>query len=179
MKKLILSLLSTVTILTPGVAKAENTYEDHVSLWNTLGKLGVVTVINNKIHCTGEYAGSYFPYSGLFVVCQENGISGGPQVEWTKNDLDTLRHEAHHVIQDCVDGSLGDGKSSTMFNHEELIEFGIKSSWTEKELSKLIDNLKGQDLSNNEILEEVEAYIVASDIPVTLIEKKVVEFCTN
>ena len=39
------------------------------------------------------------------VICQENKRSVGVEVQWTEEDLDTLRHEAQHLIQDCMDGS--------------------------------------------------------------------------
>ena len=37
------------------------------------------------------------------VICQERASANGQQVAWTAEDYDTLRHEAQHLIQDCVD----------------------------------------------------------------------------
>ena len=49
-------------------------------------------------------------YSGItreMVVCQEqvlrSGNFGQGMVRWTEEDFDTLRHEAHHLTQDCMD----------------------------------------------------------------------------
>ena len=39
------------------------------------------------------------------VICQEQKRSVGVETTWTEEDLDTLRHEAQHLIQDCMDGS--------------------------------------------------------------------------
>ena len=39
------------------------------------------------------------------MICQDDRIETSDQeVEWTENDYDTLRHEAHHVVQDCMKG---------------------------------------------------------------------------
>ena len=40
----------------------------------------------------------------LMAICQDNALTG-EEVAWTPNDLDTLRHESVHFIQDCLDGS--------------------------------------------------------------------------
>ena len=41
----------------------------------------------------------------LMVICQENRIPGVREMtSWTEEDLDTLRHESHHLVQDCRGG---------------------------------------------------------------------------
>lgn len=47
--------------------------------------------------------GWYASYRNEMVICQERASANGQQVAWTAEDYDTLRHEAQHLIQDCVD----------------------------------------------------------------------------
>ena len=43
-------------------------------------------------------------------------------VQWTENDLDTLRHEAMHVLQDCSAGRVGDGLLESTMTTEFLAQ---------------------------------------------------------
>ena len=181
MKKLILATLSALSLI-PFNSVHASTFKDHVKLWKVLDEIGVTTVVNNPVHCYDsepQLDGIYFPYSGLLVVCQDNRKPGEGQVKWTENDLDTLRHEAQHVIQDCNAGSLFDGKSLAMFDDKELIEFIEASSWTKQKVSDLYDQLKGLGLTDKEIHMEIEAYVVASGISPNAIAHKLLEFCMN
>ena len=123
MKKLVLATLSALSLI-PFNSVHASTFKDHVKLWKVLDEIGVTTVVNNPVHCYDskpQLDGIYFPHSGLLVVCQDNRKPGEGQVKWTENDLDTLRHEAQHVVQDCAYGPLFDGKSRSMFDQNELI----------------------------------------------------------
>jgi hypothetical protein len=104
-------------------------------------------------------------------------VSHGKQEKWTANDLDTLRHEAHHVVQDCAAESLGDGILSTLFPEDELVEFLKNSSVSLENLQGLYSMLEEQGLSDLKIQQEMEAYVVAEDVPASSIEQKVREFC--
>ena len=57
---------------------------------------------------------------GTMVICQENRIKGSHEmVSWTEGDLDTLRHESHHLVQDCIGGSgRGDKVLVPVFKNE-------------------------------------------------------------
>jgi len=111
------------------------------------------------------------------VICQDNMVSHGKQELWTVNDLDTLRHEAHHVVQDCAAESLGDGLLATLFPEDKLIEFLKNSSVSLEGLKGLYAMLKEQGLSDLTIQQEMEAYVVAEDVPASSIEQKLREFC--
>ena len=65
----------------------------------------------NPDRCDTEKAyGWYWAAANELVVCQENKIKGSnAQVEWTEEDYDTLRHEAHHLVQDCMARDNRDG----------------------------------------------------------------------
>ena len=118
MKKIATATLAALMTATP--ALADNSYDAHVGLWNTLQRAGVTTQINPR-DCKPEFHGYYNRRSVKLVVCQDNSTGGGRQVEWTANDLDTLRHEAQHVLQDCMVGGLGDLRSSTSKRHESMM----------------------------------------------------------
>ena len=180
MKKFLTSVLAGASVvLTSTPALAGNTYEDHVDLFNALNEVGVITSINSKLHCSPEVDGLYHTKAGILVICQDNGVAGGPQVTWTENDLDTLRHEAHHVVQDCNEGTITDGLMDNLFHEEQdLIDFISKSSLTSDQLKKLVEVLEKDGLSSTAILIELEAYVVAKDIEASNIASKVREFCS-
>ena len=180
MKKFLTSVIAGASVIfTPGSALAGNTYEDHVDLFNALNGVGIIVSINSKLHCRSGIDGSYHTRTGMLIVCQDNGVAGGPQVTWTENDLDTLRHEAHHVVQDCNEGTIADGLMDNLFYEEqELIDFIAESSLSAEDLKNLISSLEEDGLSSPSILIEVEAYIVAKDIEASSIANKVREFCT-
>lgn len=180
MKKFLTSVLAGASVvLTSTPALAGNTYEDHVDLFNALNEVGVITSINSKLHCSPEVDGLYHTKAGILVICQDNGVAGGPQVTWTENDLDTLRHEAHHVVQDCNEGTIADGLMDNLFHEEQdLIDFISKSSLTSDQLKKLVEVLEKDGLSSTAILIELEAYVVAKDIEASNIASKVREFCS-
>ena len=180
MKKFLTSVLAGASVvLTSTPALAGNTYEDHVDLFNALNEVGIVTSINSKIHCSPEVDGLYHTRAGILVICQDNGVAGGPQVNWTENDLDTLRHEAHHVVQDCNEGTIADGLMDNLFYEEDaLINFLANSSLTSDQLERLIETLENDGLSAASILIELEAYAVARDVEASSIANKVREFCS-
>tara|TARA_B100000900_G_C20473940_1_gene672551 strand:- start:407 stop:949 length:543 start_codon:yes stop_codon:yes gene_type:complete len=179
MKKFLTSILASASLLAPNAALAENTFEDHEILFNTLQNVGITVLINHKLHCVYEDVdGFYHKNAALLVVCQDNSYAGGPQVEWTDNDLDTLRHEAHHVVQDCALGTIGDDRFSRLFDTEDdLVSFLAKSSFTPDQLRELVRVLSEDGLSQEDILIEVEAYVVAKDIDASSIAGKIKDFC--
>ena len=178
MKRLFVSLLAAASILAPSV-KAQNEPEDHLALWKSLQDVGVTTIYNHRIHCNDDADGKYYIFSGVLIVCQDNMTSHLLEHAWTDNDFDTLRHEAHHVIQDCAHGVLADGDTGPMFNDEDLVKFLKASSFTEEQLDKLYSMMKADGLDAITIKEELEAYTVAKDIPAADIRSKLIEFCTN
>ena len=179
-KKLIATIATTICCLAdPLPVMAQNTYDDHTELWSTIRDLGIATLINNKIQCRNpNKAGSYYT-NGLLVICQDNREeNNGIQVEWTDNDLDTLRHEAHHIVQDCASGKIADDKVTTVFTEDKLMSFLEGSSYSDDQLLVLYKTLKEQ-LSPQDILLELEAYAVAKDITARDIKNKLIEFCTD
>ena len=108
--RLAASALASLSLLMPGAALADNSFEAHASLANAIAEVGVDVYINPPEVCEDGIAGMYISGASALVVCQDNA-TGEEQVDWTANDLDTLRHEAQHLIQDCVAFRRGDRPS--------------------------------------------------------------------
>ena len=180
-KKLIATIATTICCLAdPLPANAQNSFEDHNELWKAIQSVGVVTLINHPIHCKDRtFAGIYYD-NAMLVICQDNReANNGVQVEWTDNDLDTLRHEAHHIVQDCAIGTVGDTIMGRMFaDDDEFFSFVKESSYTEDNLIGLYTKLR-ENLTDKEALIEVEAYVIAKDIPAKFITNKLLEFCND
>lgn len=109
--KAALTLTLGLLITSPAMALDQG----HEQLLNALGERDVVVAINPPQVCEMEgredLQGVYF-YSprhgkGAIAICQDNAINSD-EVQWTANDLDTLRHEAFHYLQDCIGGLDGD-----------------------------------------------------------------------
>ena len=177
MKKFIalVSAVAASIIASPSLA-SDNNHADHVLLMERLERVGVTVVVNNPIHCPPgrEGGGSYSPFSALLAVCQDNGVSDGVMVKWTPNDYDTLRHEAHHVIQDCINGSIADGRMDMLFNSNDWEEF---TKDLDEFVSRVYLNQIKRGMTDKVAMEEVEAYVVAEFIPAANISKKVRQFC--
>ena len=102
MNKIITALTLLTSMFTPALA---GSFEDHVKLAHTVEATGIEFKINPPECDIAGAFGWYWAQGNELVVCQENKIKGSTQqVDWTEEDLDTLRHEAHHLVQDCRDG---------------------------------------------------------------------------
>ena len=182
MKKFLYSALAGLSALATATPSfAGNTFDDHVDLFKALQEVGVTIKLNHKARCeSGETDGGYASDLAFMVICQDNAVPGGEQVRWTENDLATLRHEAHHVIQDCAVGTISDGDLGLFFWEEgKLTEFLNGSSWTRAQLVEVSKMLRENGLSWDEVKLELEAYTVASDIDASLIAKKVRSWCAE
>jgi hypothetical protein len=177
-KKLLAAFLTLSATLIPTSVKA-NQIEDHKYLIQSIIKVGVPVILNTRAHCNDpKYDGSYS--SGLMFICQDNArLMNGKSVQWTANDLDTLRHEAHHLVQDCAVGGIADKKYSLLFTEkQEYARFVIGALGEEK--AQLIWNAYKKDgYSDIDILMELEAFAVAETVDARTIANKVLEFCTN
>ena len=132
-------LATTLAALSVGsVAQAQTKLDaGHTQLWNTLEAQGVRVFVNPAPVCANpksKFMGVYF-YSQsagypILAVCQDNRKPyDSTEVEWTENDLDTLRHESIHYFQDCLDGNAnmtlnyihdGDGPGPGPYTHNDV-----------------------------------------------------------
>ena len=99
--------LSALTLLatTAPQALAKSNYGHHVRLGRVVRSTGINFKINPARCWQRNSYGWYWAAQNEMVICQENKRSVGAEAVWTEEDLDTLRHEAQHLIQDCMDGS--------------------------------------------------------------------------
>lgn len=173
------SLLCAGALLTPALfsVPVNATPEDHRYLAQTIQSLGVPLTLNSKVHCPPGESGSYFA-AGFMIICQDHRTEDGKQVSWTENDLDTLRHEAHHLIQDCAKGTIGDRKMSLMFDNEKQFTLFISNSgYTQEQLQQIIKHYQKKGVTGYDLLMELEAFAVARSIPANLIADKLKEYC--
>lgn len=175
MKKLFASLFAAA-LLIPQVAHAGE-MDDHEYLWDTLQDVGVTISVNSKIHCNDDADGYYNTLSALLVVCQDNMGTPGVQVAWTDNDLDTLRHEAHHVVQDCAVGALADGETGLFFHDKEDYDEFVLGVMDKDTANDIFNVYRKNGASELHAKQEVEAFAVASAIDARTIANKVNEFC--
>ena len=178
LKKLTATLIASLSIIAPSPALAGE-IEDHQVLWETVGAIGVERYINDPDYCSkiDEFAGLYDAWNNILVVCQDNGRYDGEMVGWTDNDLDTLRHEAHHIVQDCANSTLADNQMDNMFNEEELKEFIRGSGMTADQLRGIAATYRENGATDDVIMKEFEAFAVARSISPRLIAEKLIQFC--
>ena len=120
---------------------------------------GVVIAINPPEICDDPEApmGLYSGKHQLLVVCQDNRVEGSSKVvTWTANDLDTLRHEAQHLIQDCVDGSL-DGELESVYREPVRLAYEVLGVRGIRSIIRVYD-----EAPDHVVLLELEAFSVAA-----------------
>lgn len=110
-------------------------------------------------------------YNGYII-----GICTGGR-GWDAENLDTLRHEAQHLVQDCiVDGKANyDFDGATTF--DDPLEAARDSGLTRRQVEQIWVTYAGMGLAEEDILMEIEAFAVARGIPAELIAEKIRETC--
>jgi len=161
----------------PVAAQATGTFEDHKYLFNTIRSHGVTILLNDPKHCDGRVDGSYISSHRILNVCQDNARPGGPETTWTANDLDTLRHEAHHMVQDCAGAGLGNGYIVHLFQDSQQQREFINSVYTPSRQRQLMgsDSYEGHNRYNQLI--ELEAFATAASVDAQTIAGKLNELC--
>ena len=173
MNKIILSLILALGIAPQ--AKADLT--PYQELLDTVNKAGVTVFINPEecFEKLSNFDGYYHSVMRKLVICQDNAKREGDRVAWTANDLDTIRHEVHHMVQDCMDGTLADGQLGVFFDDKEtFIEF-VDGSIGEERAQSVIEAYS--DTTPHTRLLELEAFSVAESVSPESIEGAVAKFC--
>ena len=164
-------IASTLIALTLPLTASADTWTQHRKLINSLRNVGVTVRINDPAVCNRKIDGRYWSAMRRLDVCQDNHTLPYVQVRWTANDLDTLRHEAHHVVQDCMDRPF-DGSLKPMF--------GTGSEW-----DSFVGNAMSPGQAKNIMSQyptdkaytELEAFAVARTVDAATIADKLEEFC--
>ena len=163
--------LSLLTI--PGVsAKIDS---NHDELKKVLNDVGVEVFLNDTDLCDGSQSGMYSPEYNAIVICQDDRIETSDQeVEWTENDYDTLRHESHHVVQDCIEGIDNEKMSLFFSDRVEYLEF-ILVSLTKSQIFYITESYRSFD--NDTVLNELEAFGTARHVKSNTIVKALRAVC--
>ena len=182
MKKLLLATLA-VTVGCFNPAHAGNTINDHNDLWQAVEEAGVDVQTNHPKYCKDSWGGGYYANyrdgSAVMMICQDKGkgVGHNNQSNWTPNDLDTLRHEAHHLIQDCKNGAR-DGDLVPYFDKKADYQAFIRNNLTVERVEWIVETYGKDGASSHTILLELEAFAVAEDVQASSIATEVSRVCS-
>ena len=158
--------VAALTVLSTVSAPAQAT-TPHVVLYETLVKAGLDVRVNETRDCDPNHNnagrkifGFYRGSTRTLVICQEQALAtgryNGEVTPFSEEDLDTLRHEAHHFVQDCRDGKLNGTLDSV---YTKPVELGMEVLGREG----IEGILKSYSSSSDHIkLMEIEAFSVAA-----------------
>ena len=130
-KAFTLAALAAATTIVPTAVEARNVDAGHIRLAQAAARTGVDVKINPGACFKGDTYGWYWAAKNELVICQERRAKVGVETYWTEEDLDTLRHEVQHLVQDCRDGRR-DGDLDAVYNkpvdlaHNVLGRNGVK-----------------------------------------------------
>ena len=173
LQKIASSAIGLSLFAIPGVGA--ETHLNHDELKKVLNDVGVEVFLNDTDLCDGSKSGMYSPEYNAIMICQDDRIeTSDQQVEWTKNDYDTLRHEAHHVVQDCMEGIDNEKMSLFFSDRVEYLEF-VVMSLTKSQIFYITESYRLLD--NNIILNELEAFATAKDVKPDTIAKALRGVC--
>ena len=159
------ALLATATVLMTSMpSMAQSNHDDHVKLFNTVKEVGVSVYINPDEVCNpvvtgkGKFFGFYAGHNQMMVICQEQALKSGvygQQYNWTEEDYDTLRHEAHHLVQDCMDRTL-DAKLAAVYTKPTVFASNVL---TKRRFNWVVETYKNG--GKHMVVMELEAFSVA------------------
>ena len=183
MLKQITTAAAALLLAMPGMAETApktGTWEDHQRLWLAIASTGTVVKINTPTCFTNDAPMGYYAYDNQgnseFVICQDNATNA-TEVNWTDNDLDTLRHEAVHLIQDCADGVRADGLLSPLGSSQEILALVDRSIGRES-AQRIIEVYRENGLeSESGLMAEVEAFSAADSVSAATLTEMVGEAC--
>ena len=156
-KALTLAALAAATAFIPTTAQARNVDNAHMELARAIVSTGVQLKIN-PVECKTKNAmGWYWAARNEMVICQENA-RGSQEVNWTAEDFDTLRHEAQHLIQDCMDGSRN-GRLGSVYKNPIAL---AKNTLSQRHIEAIIESYTESGASEHIVIMELEAFSVAA-----------------
>lgn len=146
----------------------------HAHLAEVIKDHGVKFYVNHEFcamnpSVMGFYAGA----ERVLVVCQDN-YNGEGEVAWTANDLDTLRHEAQHLIQDCMVGGNHDHVLSPVYRDPIGLAYETLGSAQMENINNLYRDVNAD---TDTIILEWEAFSVAAlNVPLEQ-SKDIARYC--
>ena len=155
-KALTLATLAAVTTIIPTAAEAKNVDQAHIRLARAVRSTGITLKINPAACAKKDVYGWYWAAKKEMVICQERAIRTGVETYWTAEDLDTLRHEAQHLVQDCRDGQL-DGDLDAVYTKPLALAQNVLGR------DRIMSILKSYSEASDHIkVMELEAFSVAA-----------------
>ena len=152
--------------------------EDHDMLLYSLESLGVTVMFNAHACSVRDIDGLYNSKLGKLVICQDKAKwATDTRLAMTQNDYDTLRHEAHHVIQDCVNGKLGDGLLGDLFKDPVDYHEFVHSTLGPAAAAAVAETYSLAGASAETVSLEVEAFAIASSVPANVLSQTLVTVC--
>jgi hypothetical protein len=159
MKNFLPIAAAVATVFTVAPVAEASTMAAHERLVDALKSKGVSIVLNPPECKLASYAGYYRDAIRKIVICQTHGIDGSyKQAGWTANDLDTLRHEAHHVAQSCIGQGIGNNTLGTIYVKPFLFAEQYFGTY---QINNIISVYKDRGASDHVAVLEVEAFAVA------------------
>ena len=157
MLKQLTAIALGIVALTPLEAVARSNHNHHVALVRAALRTGIEIKINPR-ECDREGAlGWYYARGNELVVCQQNKIKGSTvERPWTEEDYDTLRHEVHHLVQDCMIRGRRDGTLGAVYQDPITVAKQILGTDNMRQIAHVY-----RDRDNHTILMEFEAFSVA------------------
>ena len=150
-----LTALSTVAV---PAAQARNVDAGHMQLAEAVMATGVNLKIN-PVECNAKDAlGWYWAAKNEMVICQENARGGQAETYWTAEDFDTLRHEAQHLIQDCMDGRRQGALTSV---YQDPIRLA-KETLSQRHIEAIVTSYRKNGASDHIVVMELEAFSAAA-----------------
>ena len=177
MKAFISTVLASLAIAGPAVAAPLPS--DHLQFVNTMVRDGVAIVVNEPAEvCYGDtdVDGGYIVFEGdrYLVVCQDNRTTSDVTT-WTANDLDTIRHEGFHVIQDCMAGTKTDNVFDTVFTNQAEVIDALGVSEAMDIMSTYAEAYESD--RHGDIKYEIEAFYAARDYSATQLNSMYTQYC--
>ena len=159
MNKVLPITATLATILAVSLPAEARTMAAHERLVDEVARTDV-TITLNAPECLGaNFAGYYRSDLLKLVVCQTYGIDGSyEQARWTEEDLDTLRHEVHHIVQDCIAGGIGNSNLGTIYAKPFLFARQFFGTY---QINNIMSVYKRKGASEHVAVLEVEAFAVA------------------
>ena len=115
------------------------------------------------------YMGFYSSAHRALAIC----VDGRDPVTWTEDERDTLRHEAIHLVQDCM-GRIGDNELETTATIAKLMRVAMSSGLNLEQIEKVYRANGADDLT---ILLEWEAFSLAYLLNEEEVEQMVSRAC--
>ena len=135
---------------------------DHKVLVEAITRAGVSIQVNVGSSCDGGWDGVYMPQDRILAVCQDDAPAvHWSEVPWTENDLDTLRHEAVHLLQDCNAGDGPGGYTRHWFDEADRAEF-VTSALSRRKIERILQMYGDQP--DFVIEAELEAFSIAATV---------------